>query len=210
MFVTGPAKFLSYSWFCRSSTNFCRNVDERRQKFVDVVATTKLKNNREGVTTKRQFMSTKSSSLLFTLSLVSLSHSTFTAYWQRTMASHIDVLTAAQVMERGLLFMGFSREKQNEMKHHLRLAQFKSHYGCLPIVVVCIFVDVCFFVDVFCRSTPQRLLFCRSTKICRSTKFVDARRQFWIVDGTSDKIISTMWRVVISFGGVLLYLIIQI
>ena len=49
------------------------------------------------------------------------------------MINNVDIITAAEVMIQGLLFMGFSRETQQKMVHNRLLDEFRSHYGCLPV-----------------------------------------------------------------------------
>lgn len=45
----------------------------------------------------------------------------------------IDVITAAEVMARGLLFIGMALESQHAQQHNCLVNEFRNHYGCLPI-----------------------------------------------------------------------------
>jgi len=58
------------------------------------------------------------------------------------MANAINVLTAAEVMERGLTFMGFSRETQETKLHNRLTEEFHSHYGCLPVDLAQLWYDL--------------------------------------------------------------------
>ena len=57
-------------------------------------------------------------------------------------ANNIDILTASEVMARGLLFVGFSRTSQAIMPHNRLLDEFRAHYGCLPIDLAQIWYDL--------------------------------------------------------------------
>ena len=58
------------------------------------------------------------------------------------MAVNVDVLTAAEVMERGLLYVGLSVERQQRMRHHHLLAEFHAHYGSVPIDLAQLWYDM--------------------------------------------------------------------
>ena len=49
------------------------------------------------------------------------------------MSNNIDILTASEVLARGLLFVGFERVTQQDMTHKRLLEEFRAHYGGLPI-----------------------------------------------------------------------------
>jgi len=49
------------------------------------------------------------------------------------MAGNIDIITAANVLARGLAFVGFTPLGQQQMSHEKLLEDFHAHYGCLPI-----------------------------------------------------------------------------
>ena len=58
------------------------------------------------------------------------------------MTNNVDIITAAEVMIQGLLFMGFSRETQQTMVHNRLLDEFRSHYGCLPVDLAKMWYDL--------------------------------------------------------------------
>lgn len=58
------------------------------------------------------------------------------------MAGNMDIISAAEVMERGLLFVGFARERQQQMHHHMLLDEFRAHFGCLPIDLAQMWYDL--------------------------------------------------------------------
>lgn len=45
----------------------------------------------------------------------------------------IDVLTASNVMERGLSLIGITQAEQQRLSHERLVDEFRAHYGCLPI-----------------------------------------------------------------------------
>ena len=58
------------------------------------------------------------------------------------MAGNIDVLSAIQTMERGLLFVGFPRVVQGLLTHEQAVNKFKAHYGSLPVDIAQIWFDL--------------------------------------------------------------------
>ena len=58
------------------------------------------------------------------------------------MANIIDVITASEVMTRGVEFMGYRRETQQAMKHNCILKEFRAHYGGLPVDLAQIWYDL--------------------------------------------------------------------
>ena len=58
------------------------------------------------------------------------------------MANNLHILSAAQVMEMGLVFVGFSKEKEDRTAHHLLVQEFKAHYGCLPVDLAQMWYDL--------------------------------------------------------------------
>ena len=58
------------------------------------------------------------------------------------MSDNLDILSAAQVMELGLVFIGFNQEKQGRTAHHLLVQEFKAHYSCLPVDLANMWYDL--------------------------------------------------------------------
>lgn len=56
--------------------------------------------------------------------------------------NRIDVLSASQVMERGLRFVGFPPAKQESMTHKQKCNEFHAHYGCKAIDISLIWYDL--------------------------------------------------------------------
>lgn len=53
-----------------------------------------------------------------------------------------DVKSAAEVLEMGLDFIGITPEAQQTMAHEQLLADFRDHYGCLPVDIAQMWYDL--------------------------------------------------------------------
>ena len=55
---------------------------------------------------------------------------------------NIEILTAAEVLSRGLIFVGFSRSEQEVRLHEVLVKEFRAHYGSSPVDLARIWNDV--------------------------------------------------------------------